>query len=77
MTDIDIVADLAPRTGLPVVDSRPTARRWLESLAYGPEYDNTMNASAHEQNFDPVGAETNTAQASLSDPGSNKNKNKI
>lgn len=76
MTDIDIVADLAPRTGLPVVDSRPNARRWLESLAYGPEYDNTMNASAHKQNFGPVGAGTKTKQKlSAPDPRSNKNTN--
>jgi hypothetical protein len=35
--DFDIIAEVDPLTGLPRVDDRPRARRWLESLHYGPD----------------------------------------
>ena len=38
MTDIDLIANLDPATGLPLVDTRSAARRWLEALHYGPTF---------------------------------------
>jgi hypothetical protein len=38
MTDLDYIADLDPLTGLPVVDTRTTATRWLDCLHHGPEF---------------------------------------
>ena len=37
---IDIIAELNPTTGLPRVEDRHRARRWLESLHCGPDNNN-------------------------------------
>jgi hypothetical protein len=40
MIDVDLIAELDPTTGQPRVEDRPRARRWLESLHYGPDNNN-------------------------------------
>ena len=38
MMDVDVVTDINPLTGAPVLDDRCAARRWLEALHYGPTF---------------------------------------
>jgi hypothetical protein len=77
MIDVDLISHLDVRTGLPVVDSRSNARQWLESPAYGPERDDTMNAFAYEQNFGPVGAEKHKNRNERSRPTLNNKHHKM
>jgi hypothetical protein len=34
--DLDVIAELDPLTGLPRIDDRPPALRWIEALDHGP-----------------------------------------
>lgn len=70
MIDLDIISDLDPTTGLPVVDHRSRAQRRLDAIHDGPENHGATNVLPH---FDPVGAEKTTEKLSVSDQRSNKN----
>jgi len=49
MIDTDIIAHLDPQTGLPAVDLRSSARRWLDELDEEPHQTIEMH---HDRFFD-------------------------
>jgi hypothetical protein len=49
MIDLDIITDLDPTTGLPVVDHRSPAQRWSEVLNHGSEQNLHPTPLNHEQ----------------------------
>jgi hypothetical protein len=55
MTDLDSIADLDPLTGLPVVDHRAKAERWLDALDNSPVSTPSPVALPYN-NFGQVGA---------------------
>ena len=49
MIDLDIIADLDPTTGLPVVDHQSPAQRWLNALNQGAGQAPSFNTLNHEK----------------------------
>ncbi len=48
MIDVDLIADLDPTTGLPVIDHRSPAQRWLNALNQGTGQAPSFNTLNHE-----------------------------
>jgi hypothetical protein len=43
MIDVDLISHLDVRTGLPVIDHRSPAQRWLGAMHHGPEQHGTAH----------------------------------
>jgi hypothetical protein len=48
VTDVDLIAHLAPATRLPTVDRKSRARRWLDALDEGTTFAPFGDVSAEE-----------------------------
>lgn len=68
MGDLDSIADLDPLTGLPAVDTRTTATRWLECLHHGPTFHVTPNVVPHFTTLSTRSASNTKPTPPMTDP---------
>ncbi len=79
MIDVDVISHFDVCIGLPVVDTRTMATRWLGCLHHGPTFHGRPNVVPHFYNtFDAVSVEHKTKPTPpVTDPRENLIKCKI
>lgn len=73
MKDIDVTTNIDPVTGIPRIDERSTATRWLACLHHGLEFHGTKNGFLAPSSISDAVGDGQTKQNNSAEPATAEN----